>query len=259
MNNNGIDEISRQKQKQMLKLVTNSFYKELVNYGVDKSDIISVSVNLLDFVTASKHIALNGNGTYRETLDAKAISNDWEKEYCFSMKDVCIKPLQRDQVPTIAEWIGHDSVQKTLISFFPVEPKALASYLFERHNAFYFAIYYKRKNFVGLIGGENIDESSKKLEMKKFIGTEDFRNKGIGKISTFLYLYYTFCVLKYNKVYIHSLDTNINNINLNSKFGFDLEGILYKDVFLNNAHRDVLRMGLLRDKWIRIFSEDVDG
>jgi RimJ/RimL family protein N-acetyltransferase len=92
--------------------------------------------------------------------------------------------------------------------------------------------------------------------MKKFVGEEQYRSKGIGKMATFLFLYYSFRILNFNKVYLHSLDTNINNINLNSKFGFELEGILYKEVFLHNAHRDVLRMGLLRDKWAAIFSEE---
>jgi len=91
--------------------------------------------------------------------------------------------------------------------------------------------------------------------MKKLIGAAEFRQKGIGKRATFLFLYYAFETLKYNKVYIHSLDTNLNNINLNNKFGFNLEGILYKEVLLSGKYRDVMRMGLLRDTWLAIFSD----
>ena len=47
-------EINKLKQKQMLKIVSSSFYKELVKYGINQSDIVSVSMNLLDFVTESK-------------------------------------------------------------------------------------------------------------------------------------------------------------------------------------------------------------
>ena len=39
------------RQEQMLKLVTKSFYKELVNYGIQSRDIVTVSMHLLDHVT----------------------------------------------------------------------------------------------------------------------------------------------------------------------------------------------------------------
>ena len=104
-----------------------------------------------------------------------------------------------------------------------------------------------------MIGAENIDDISKKLEMKKFIGARGYQGKGIGKIATFLFLYYVFLIRGFNKVYIHSLDTNIKNINLNSKFGFELEGILYSDVNVEDNFKDVLRMGLLKSDWDDIF------
>lgn len=256
MKTNSYSEVSRHKQKQMLKLVTNSFYRELVNYGVDKSDIVTVSVNLLDLITDTSSTPQNGNGSYRDLYKISSIVDEWNTDRTLSLEAVSIKPLQKNQVQTIAKWLTADMVQKTLISFFPTEPPELTSYLLERPDSAYFGIYYKGSRFVGIIGAEHIDQACLKLEMKKFIGEEKFRGKGIGKMATFLFLYYTFRILNYNKVYIHSLDTNINNINLNSKFGFELEGIFYKEFLLNKVYRDVLRMGLLKDKWIAIFSED---
>jgi len=55
-------------------------------------------------------------------------------------------------------------------------------------------------------------------------------------------------------VYIYSMDTNIQNINLNSRFGFELEGILFSEVLVGDKYRDVLRMGLLREDWQKIFA-----
>jgi len=89
--------------------------------------------------------------------------------------------------------------------------------------------------------------------MKKFIGETSFSGKGIGKRATFLFLYYTFLIMGYNKVYIHTMDTNIRNINLNSKLGFELEGIFFQEIQRSGKFMDVVRMGLLKDHFLRIF------
>ena len=50
-------------------------------------------------------------------------------------------------------------------------------------------------------------------------------------------------------------NANIRNINLNRKFGFELEGVFFEDAFLGNKKRDIVRMGLLRSRWMEIFSD----
>ena len=90
--------------------------------------------------------------------------------------------------------------------------------------------------------------------MKKFVGAPGSTGRGIGKTATFLFLYYTFEILKYNKVYIHSIDTNIRNINLNAKFGFEIEGVFFREIFDDKEFHDSVRMGLLKSNWNNIFN-----
>ncbi len=247
------EELEKIKLKQILKLVTHSFYKELVNYGVDAHDIINVSTQLLDHVL-QKNVPENNNGSYQGDFKIGDIKDLWRKEKKLVLKDVHIEPLHDDEtVETICHWLKQREVSQTFIRFFPKEKNQLHEYLLDNPTRKYFAVRYLKKNLVGIIGAENLDKENKKLEMKKFIGASDFRNRGIGKLSTFLFLYYVFEIMDFNKIYIHSLDTNIKNINLNSKFGFELEGILYSEVFLNGKPRDVLRMGLLKSKWHSLF------
>ena len=80
------------------------------------------------------------------------------------------------------------------------------------------------------------------------------QGKGIGKRATFGFLYYAFMILGMNKVYIHSRDINIRNINLNSRFGFEVEGIFYEDLVVDGRRTDVVRMALLKEAWLKIFS-----
>ena len=251
---NAHNPVDKEKQNQMLKLVTNSFFKELQNYGVDTSDIVTVSVNLLDFVTKSKDKSSLGNGFYNDSFLIKDIQDNWDSTKSFSIKQVTIQPLKPENLSELAVWLRAPEIENTFIRYFPKEEDVLEKYFFTRSDVHYFAILYEG-NYVGVIGAENKDEQFRKLEMKKFIGNRSYRRKGIGKLATFLFLYFAFESLHYNKVFIHSLDTNIKNINLNSKFGFELEGILYKEARVHDSFRDVLRMGLLKENWEKIFSQ----
>ena len=118
----------------------------------------------------------------------------------------------------------------------------------------YFTIYYNDQP-VGIVGGENFDLRAGKLEMKKLVGESGLQGKGIGKRATFGFLYYAFMIRNLNKVYIHSPDINIRNINLNSRFGFELEGVFLNDIVLGDKHQDVLRMALFKSVWLQIFSD----
>lgn len=247
-------EINRKKQEQILKLVTNSFYKELMNYGVDSSDIVTVSVNLLDHITDGSKSEKNGSDYYNDFFTINEVIDNWEKDKELCFNGVTIRLLQNSHIKHITHWLKSSDIDQTFIGLMPKDEHILVDYLLNGSNNRYFAIYHERDNFVGIIGAENIDHNFKKLEMKKLIGDQQFRGKGIGKSSTFLFLYYAFNIMKFNKVYIYSLDTNIGNININSKFGFGLEGILYGEVYLNKKYRDVLRMGLLKSTWDDIFS-----
>ena len=120
-------------------------------------------------------------------------------------------------------------------------------------NRAYFSVLFEELP-VGLIGAEEIDAEAGKLEMRKLVGDPQMQGKGIGKRATFLFLYHTFTIRKFNKVYVHSLDVNVRNLNLNSKFGFELEGALFEDAMVQTARRDVVRMALRAPVWLELFS-----
>jgi RimJ/RimL family protein N-acetyltransferase len=117
----------------------------------------------------------------------------------------------------------------------------------------YFSIFWEN-DLAGFIGAENIDSESARLEMRKLIGNPAMHGKGIGKRATFLFLYYVFVVRKFRKVYLHSFDINIRNLNLNGKFGFELEGVFLEEAMIENTWRDVIRMALTASTWLELFS-----
>ncbi len=245
--------VNKHQQEQMLKLISKGFYNELINYGVNKSDVIMVTVHLLDYLMQKGKNSAKNNGYYNQDFALNNIEDEWNDHKRLTIDDVSISPLHPGMCSQVELWLRNPEIKYSFISMFPDSESALNHY-FEKSNRNYFSIFYNHKP-AGIIGADNIDNVSHKLEMRKFIGDTSLQGNGIGKRSTFLFLYYVFVILQFNKVYIHSGDTNIRNINLNSKFGFVLEGIFYEDVFLKNKRQDFVRMGLLRSQWMEIFSD----
>ena len=243
--------ISKEKQEKILQIVSSSFYKELVKYGINSSDIISVSMNLLDFATDKK----DDDNSNKELYGFKIsdVKDNWKSKKELSLNGIKIVEFQENHIRRVSEWLKNKDLDGTFIGYLPKSETELNEYFLRTKRNKYFSIYYNQKDFVGIIGCERFNAEFKKLEMKKLVGDKNFRGKGIGKSATFLFLYYTFHILEFNKVYIHSMDTNIKNINLNSRFGFGLEGLLYKEVSVDGVFHDVIRMGLLRDKWAQLF------
>ncbi len=244
--------LTDEQQDQMLKLVTRSFYKELVNYGVTQAQVLSVAAHLLDNVMHN-----NGNNhdqrlCHNQVFRILDVLDQWENKRTLGVHDVTITPIDRAECAHVAGWLLPQSVQESFYPRFPQTESELADYLHgtSRH---YFAVRY-RQQLAGMVGAESIDLGPAKMEMRKLVGQAEMRGKGIGKRATFLFLYYAFMIRNFNKVYVYSLDTNIRNLHLNAKFGFELEGVFPEEALVSGQRRDVVRMGLCRSTWLKLFT-----
>lgn len=236
----------------MLKLIARSFYKELTNYGVNKAEILTVAEHLLDNVQQANG-PINKEGDYYNRLfTIKDVHDEWDSRKRLTAQDVSISPVKPSLAPQIAAWLQDVSTRESFYPGFPESAAHLIRY-FQAAGREYFSILYQGE-MVGIIGAENVDTMSGKLEMRKLVGDPTMHGKGIGKRATFLFLYYVFVIRKFKKVYIHSMDINIRNISLNSKFGFELEGVFIGDALIQDKRRDVVRMALASPVWMELFS-----
>jgi RimJ/RimL family protein N-acetyltransferase len=243
------------RHEQMLRLVAKSFYKELSNYGATKNDVVAVAGHLLDNVMQKNSINRD-TSFYNLQFTTKDIQDEWASAERLTIGQVSIEPIDNRLVPQIAAWLRSPDIRDSFCPRFPDTEEELSLY-FRAPNKVYFSIQYQQ-NPVGLIGGEQLDLESAKLEMRKFIGDPRMQGKGFGKQATFLFLYYAFVIRNFKKVYLHTLDINVRNLNLNSKFGFELEGVFFEDVLIQNVWRDILRMALSASTWLDIFSEPIN-
>jgi len=246
--------IAGKKQRdQLLKLVAKSFYNELTNYGVSDHEIVHMASHLLDNLLAKEKKPAEGVEYYNGLFTLGSVRDEWTDRKQLAVHHVTLRPLQLPDVSKVTTWLKVPAVRESFVPQFPERQSELRHY-FADPTREYFGIHYNDQ-LVGIVGGENIDLTAGKLEMKKLVGESGLQGKGVGKRATFGFLYYAFMTRNLNKVYIHSRDINIRNINLNSRFGFELEGIFLNDIIVGDKHQDVLRMALFKSLWLQIFSD----
>jgi RimJ/RimL family protein N-acetyltransferase len=251
MNAPGDEEsIAKQRREQMLKLVSKGFYNELINYGVREDEVLKVASHLLDNIMAHEGKPGKGIEFYNQVFTIDSVQDEWKELKRLTVHHVTLEPITPAVIPLAASWLKDPVVRESFVPAFPKTERQLGEYLTSPGND-YFTIFSNGQP-VGIVGGENLDEAAGKLEMKKLVG--DSQGKGVGKRATFAFLYYAFMVRDFHKVYIHSLDINIRNLNLNSRFGFEVEGIFLEDIKLAGGPRDVVRMALLKPLWAQIFA-----
>jgi RimJ/RimL family protein N-acetyltransferase len=240
------------RREQMVKLVAKSFYKELVNYGVRENEILKVASHLLDNLMARGDQPKEGIQYYNELFTLGSIKDEWEQSRRLEVDHVSIRPIDPEVIGKLGGWLASSGVRDSFVSAFPEDGQALREY-FADPSRQYFGIEYDGDP-VGIIGAEKIDPKAGKLEMKKLVGESGLHGKGVGKRATFAFLYHAFMIRNVNKVYIHSRDINIRNINLNSRFGFEVEGVFFDDIEAEGKLQDVVRMALFKPVWVKIFS-----
>lgn len=247
------------RRDQILKLVTKGFFNELVNYGVVREEMIRVASHLLDHVLKQHEGAKAGRAAAPAPLTVASVVDRWKSERWLALDQVTLRPLERAFLPQVGKWLRQPGVNETFATPFPEKKTELERYFFEGGGRDYLAIH-GADGPVGIIGGENLDTASGKVEMRKLIGDPALRGLGIGKRATFAFLYYAFKVLELHKVYIHSRDINVRNINVNSASGFEVEGVFLEDVATTGGRRaDMIRMAVLRPRWLVAFGGAVPG
>jgi len=97
---------------------------------------------------------------------------------------------------------------------------------------------------IGAVAFLDIDKQQQRAELRKLIGVADARGKGYAEEATRLWIQYGGQILGLQKIYVSTLQTHLRNIQLNEAIGFRVEGLLRREICIDDTRYDVLRMGL---------------
>ena len=115
----------------------------------------------------------------------------------------------------------------------------------------YWVIEFDSKD-IGVLSLMNIDLDNSNCLWAYYIVDINLRGKGIGKNLECNIHDFVFQKLKLNKIYGDVLETNTKIVEIHKHFGYDIEGVLKKQMRKDNVFYDLIKIGLLNNKWAEI-------
>jgi len=238
------NDLTAEARIRMLRLVTRSFCREIVGYGVDVRDLLKVSSQIVDFAANQTE---RPNPAAEGAFGRFALTDIAVDGPSYRMGACSIRPFGPEDLAPASTWVAREDIRTSMLVPYPEEVPSLRAYFASADRAYH--VIQLDDVPAGLIGAEGIDPASRRVEMRKFIGEPSMRGRGLGTAATFLWLHHIFDVLEFNKVYIHTHHANARNLRVNRSLGFAVEGVLAQEHLLDGAYVDIVRMGLLRADW----------
>ena len=166
-------------------------------------------------------------------------------------RNLCLRPLERNDLRFVHE-LNNDA--KIMRYWFeePYETFTELSQLYDRHvhdqreRRFVVESYGKS---VGLVELVEIDHVHRRAEFQIIIAP-DHQGRGIASKAARLAMEYGFSVLNLYKIYLIVDRDNHKAMHIYQKLGFQVEGELKHEFFINGQYRDVIRMCLFQHDFL---------
>ena len=221
-----------------LKTLAKSIYSESIQMGFNSNDYIKLTNEILGMSIAQKSTPIID-------LTDHIVEKEIEKLPLSTNNLIIREYLPKKDKKYLEKWFSDEVSRLFLLSTTSTKSLNIDNIISDDKNVFA-TITLKDKTPIGLLALINIDKINKKGEMRKLIGDSNYRGKGYAKESSKKWIDYCTNSLGLNKIYINTIETNINNISLNRQLGFTIEGLFKKDCIIDNVEHDVLRMAYFK-------------
>lgn len=163
----------------------------------------------------------------------------------YEFEDVKIRKFEYRDIEKKIEWINNPDNNKYLHFDLPLEYNKTCKWFKKASidEKRYDAIIEYNDIPVGIVGLTNIDFKNKKCEEYITVGEAGFKRKGIATKAGILICLYAFKILSLNKIVAH-VEYGNPSLYLHLNIGFEIEGFLKKDLFVNDKFVDRFIMGM---------------
>jgi len=231
-----------------LETLSRTFYKQATKYGFAPVDYVRYVNKLLDIAMHANPRPDDGDAGALRSVEAD------EKKQPVRADEL---PLQGDGVvvrkfdaendlPLFDRWLTEPSGRYFLLSRLTTERQDIREVV-ASDTSHLGIITLPDSTPIGSVAFLDHELIHRKAELRKMIGTPEYRRKGFATKASALWIQYGIQKLGLKKIYVNTLNANIGNIKLNESLGFKLEGILRNEVFIDGSHHDVLRMSMWHD------------
>ncbi len=166
---------------------------------------------------------------------------------------IYLRPLERDDAPTLLPWVNDPDVIANLIMYTPKNLQTELEFIERASKSdteIILGIALKANDkLIGTTGLHRLDWKNRNCMFGILIGDKTEWGKGYGTETTRLMVHYAFETLGMHRVWLYVYEYNQRGIRAYEKAGFVREGILRQARYHNGRFYDVLVMGLLRSEW----------
>jgi len=169
---------------------------------------------------------------------------------------VVLRAIEPEDIKQLWEWTQDEETMR--LRNFPAPPMSFAQAAKEytddaREDQIRLAITTLEGELIGEIALWKIDYRSGNADFTIAIGNKEYWGHGYGTDATRTLMRYAFEQLNLQRInlYVHSF--NERAINAYERCGFQIEGCLRGESYMDGKRSDVLVMGLLRDEFIEAY------
>lgn len=170
-----------------------------------------------------------------------------------------LRPLENHDLATIAQWRNQEQIRRSFFSMSLLsaskQEQWFQQYLKDTSKEFFIAESSGNKA-IGMIGLCNIDHKNHNAELGlRLVGDVASWGKGFGTEMTHLTLDYGFKDLMLNRIYGYVLSSNPGALHVNTKCGFQVEGIMRESYYMGDSFQDVTLVAITRKDWEKLRSD----
>ena len=167
-----------------------------------------------------------------------------------------LRAIEREDLPLFVRWFNDPEVRRNLQLFIPLglpqEEEWFKGILHRPVEEQPLVIEIRLGDDwlpVGNAGFFSIRNSDRAAEIGISVGEKTYWDKGYGTEAVRLLLKFGFNELNLNRIFLRVYETNLRGIHSYEKAGFNVDGRLRQDRFMDGKYIDVFLMSVLRSEW----------
>lgn len=167
-----------------------------------------------------------------------------------------LRPLSKEDAPTIARWINDPRVRKFVSATFPKNEQQEEEWinkLASDDKNIVFGIETKDGKFIGLMGIHQINWVYRICTTGAIIGENEYWGKGYGTDAKMHLLDYIFNTLNLHKVCSNVIAFNKRSLRYSLHCGYEIEGCRKRHFFKSGRYYDQIELGLFKKQWLPIW------
>lgn len=160
-------------------------------------------------------------------------------------------------IPLYSKWHNNPNVRHFARHNMPRTPEEFKRWFepqsgHDVRDGVFFTIYHKKdKCPIGSIGFNRINWVNRNAFIGALIGEPDYWGKGIIGEAAKLLINYGFTELNFHKIYASIINPNKRSLRAAEKLGFEKEGVLKEDMYVDGKYVDFHQFGLFRSDWLK--------